>query len=92
MSSFERAVEVLTSTGIEPGQARTLVGSLDAAGLRFVDASRGDFVVRWVDVVERAVPPEADTIIRTITRTTNGHAVSVTHWLDGLQGPPEPPR
>jgi hypothetical protein len=33
------------------------------------------------------VPKEADTIIRTITITTDGIARSTTHWLDGLRSP-----
>jgi hypothetical protein len=35
----------------------------------------------------RAVPPDADTIIRTITRTVDGNSASTTHWLDGLRSP-----
>ena len=50
------------------------------------DAS-DELVCRWVNVALRAVPPEADTIIRTITKTTNGNSSSSTHWLEGLQPP-----
>ena len=32
-------------------------------------------------------PPDADTIIRTITTTRGEQSLSSTHWLDGLRGP-----
>ena len=58
-----------------------------AAGIELVDTERGDIRVRWVDVNVCPVPPDADTIIRTITTTINGVSTSRTHWLEGLRGP-----
>lgn len=83
----ERALEVLAGTGADPRVARNWIEALRAAGLSLADDRHDELVCRWVNVLERAVPPDADTIIRTITRTTNGHSTSTTHWLDGLRGP-----
>jgi len=89
MGYTERALLVLTAQGAEQSFARSLLSALDAAGIRLADEQHGELVVRWVNVVERAVPPDADTIIRTITRTVDAHSTSTTHWLDGLRGPPD---
>ena len=67
--------------------ARSLLATLDAAGISLADERNDELAVRWVNVLERAVPPEADTIIRTITRTAGEYSTSTTHWLDGLRGP-----
>jgi hypothetical protein len=41
----------------------------------------------WVDVHEQPVSPEADTIIRTLTRTVGEHSWSSTYWLESLRAP-----
>jgi hypothetical protein len=66
---------------------------LREAGLRLVD-THSELACRWVDVRVRAVPPEADTIIRTLTRTVGEQSWSATFWLEGLRAPamPPPPR
>lgn len=64
-----------------------LIALLRAAGIGLADLAANEMVCRWVSVSERAVPPEADTIIRTITRTLGERSDSTTHWLDGLRGP-----
>ena len=83
----ERAVQAVAARGGDVGTARFVLEVLRQAGLRVADEERGELVVRWVNVSERAVPPEADTIIRTITRTLGEQTTSTTHWLDGLRGP-----
>lgn len=83
----ERAVQAVAARGGDVGTARFVLEVLRQAGLRVADEERGELVVRWVNVNERAVPPEADTIIRTITRTLGEQSSSTTHWLDGLRGP-----
>ncbi len=67
--------------------AAWIIDTLRAAGLRLADENANELVCRWINVLDRAVPPEADTIIRTITRTLDGHSSSTTHWLDGLRSP-----
>jgi hypothetical protein len=88
MSSYnraeQRAVRLLSGTSHD---ASGIIAALAAAGLRLADEPNSELVCRWVEVRERAVPPEADTIIRTITRTIDGHSTSTTHWLDGLRSP-----
>lgn len=64
-----------------------LIAVLRAAGIELADRTNNEMVCRWVSVTERAVPPQADTIIRTITRTLGNHSDSSAHWLDGLRGP-----
>ncbi len=64
-----------------------LLEALRHAGLELVDRRANEMVCRWVSVLERPVPPEADTIIRTITTTNQAGSFSSTHWLDGLRGP-----
>ncbi|HEX4476785.1 MAG TPA: hypothetical protein VH142_16970 [Polyangiaceae bacterium] len=82
----ERAVRVLENHGFG-NSARDALGALRAAGIYLASDERDEMVCRWVNVAERAVPREADTIIRTITRTLDGVSTSTTHWLDGLRGP-----
>ena len=67
---------------------RTLL-ELRAAGLQLLD-TRSELACRWVDVRERPVPPEADTIIRTLTRTIGEQSWSATYWLEGLRAPAMP--
>ncbi len=64
-----------------------LIALLRAAGVGLADRAANEMVCRWVSVAERAVPPQADTIIRTITRTLGDRTDVSTHWLDGLRGP-----
>lgn len=82
-----RVLEWIRSHGGDMAQAEWLLASLRNAGVQLADAQRDEMVCRWVSVLERAVPPEADTLIRTITRTVDGLSTSSTHWLDGLRGP-----
>jgi hypothetical protein len=86
--SLNRAVNVVAASGGNAETVRWILEVLSAARFEFVDEAAGDFVVRCIDTRMRAVPPEADTIIRTITRTTNDSSTSTTHWLEGLRGPP----
>jgi hypothetical protein len=83
----ERAMEILAATGADLRAAGVWFDALRNAGLRFADDGKDELICRWVNVLERAVPPDADTIIRTITRTTDGSSTTTTHWLDGLRGP-----
>ena len=86
--AFDYASALLTSQGHDQNTVHVLLGALKAAGFTLASGGTNEFVVRWVNVIERAVPPEADTIIRTITRTSgDGTQSSTTHWLDGLRGP-----
>lgn len=80
----QRAFAALAAS--HDGAAR-IIDTLRAAGLRLASENDDELVCRWVDVLERAVPPDADTIIRTITRTIDGQSTSTTHWLDGLRSP-----
>lgn len=82
-----RALEWLMAHGFEANLARNAIESLEIGGVLLADNTSDELVCRWVNVTERAVPPEADTIIRTITRTIDGSSTSTTHWLDGLRGP-----
>jgi hypothetical protein len=74
----DSALSSLLASGIDFDAAQRALAALDGAGY---------LACRWVDVRERAVPPDADTIIRTISRTIGAHSTSTTHWLDGLRGP-----
>jgi hypothetical protein len=64
-----------------------MLGILKSAGISLASERHNELVGRWIDVLARPVPPEADTIIRTITITTDGVARSTTHWLEGLKSP-----
>lgn len=70
------------------GLEQTLL-SLRQAGLRLVDTQR-ELACRWVDVRERPVPPEADTIIRTLTNSIGQQTWTATYWLEGLRAPAMP--
>jgi hypothetical protein len=83
----QRAIQLLVQQGNDAGVVRAVLAALRDAGIRLADERNNELAVRWVDVLERAVPPDADTIIRTITRTIDGHSTSTTHWLDGLRAP-----
>jgi hypothetical protein len=88
MTTHDRALAALCNVGFDQASAAAALRALEHVQLRLADADAGEFVCRWVDVRSRAVPPEADTIIRTVTRTTNDASLSNTHWLDGLVPPP----
>jgi len=83
----QRALAALTAVSATVGDAARALAALEAAGISLADAAQDELVVRWVDTREQSVPPEADTIIRTITRTVEGETWSTTHWLDGLRSP-----
>ena len=83
-----RAIQSLQAAGVD--DAEQWVALLQAAGLGLIDRTAGTMACRWVPVTERAVPPEADTIIRTITRTDGDQTSVRTYWLDGLRGPLTP--
>lgn len=82
-----RAVRALVAEGRDAGEARALVGALAQAGITLADEHADELVCRWVDVLVRPVPADADTIIRTITRTVDGVSHTTTHWLEGLRSP-----
>jgi hypothetical protein len=86
--SRQRAFELLVVSGFTPSSAEAALAALERGGPRFADATRAKFVCRWVDVAQQPVPPTADTIIRTVTRTTAERSVSRTHWLEGIVEPP----
>ena len=85
--TFEHAVQALVRRGTDEYEARRMLNSLISAGFGVAQGARDELVCRWVDVADRAVPPDADTIIRTITRTHGTQASSTTHWLEGLRAP-----
>ena len=89
-SKRQRALGLLTQSGFDPNGAEALLSQLECAGLLLADTTQGEFVGRWVNVAERAVPADADTIIRTVTRTSGEQSLSYTHWLDGIEPPPFP--
>jgi hypothetical protein len=82
-----RLLQLFRGAGATDTFAATLAQAFSASGLALADAAEGELVTRWVDVNERPVPPDADTIIRTITRTRDGVSESFTYWLDGLRAP-----
>jgi hypothetical protein len=82
----QRAADVLHQAGI-PVDAGKVIDVLSQAGIALADATRLEMVCRWVSVDERPVPPDADTIIRTITTTSGNSSWSTTHWLEGLRSP-----
>ena len=83
----QRAFSVLVSSGVDPVTAERALLALAQAGVNLADGSPNEMICHWVDVRERPVPPEADTIIRTITTTLGNQSTSTTHWLSGLRGP-----
>ena len=89
--SHLRAFGLLTLQGFDPATAAGILSTLSDSGLVLADRTQGEFVCRWVDVRVRPVPPDADTIIRTITRTAGERSTQGTHWLEGIVPPPAPP-
>lgn len=88
----QRAYEVLMSAGVHPSEAQRVLAALSGAGIQLADELADELVTRWVNVLERPVPPDADTIIRTNTTTVGQQTSSLTHWLDGLRNPRAVPR
>ncbi len=86
-SAEQHALQAIVAAGGSAQDASWMLGVLKGAGIRLADAQNDELVCRWVDVTVRAVPPEADTIIRTITKTVDGNSWSTTHWLEGLRSP-----
>jgi hypothetical protein len=85
-----RALALLENAGFDRATAERLLDLLAQGGITLADATNAEFVCRWVNVLERPVPPEADTIIRTVTRSSGEHSQSSTHWLLGIVAPPAP--
>lgn len=83
----QRAYSALIDAGVQAGEAQRVLAALSAAGIRLTDETQDELVVRWIDVQAQPVPPDADTIIRTITTTRSEGSWSSTHWLAGLRGP-----
>lgn len=82
-----RAFDALRARGAQPDELLWFFQELLDAGFRIADTQRDEMVCRWVPVAERAVPPEADTIIRTLTRSVGEQSWSASFWLDGLRPP-----
>ena len=84
----QRAFQLLVGQGYDGGLVSSFLSILRTAGIRLADERNNELAVRWVDVVERTVPPDADTIIRTILHArSTATSTSTTHWLDGLRAP-----
>ncbi len=84
-----RALGVMFDSGGDAAALERMLLQLRSAGLRLVD-TRAELPCRWVDVREQPVPPDADTIIRTLTRSIGEQSWSATYWLDGLRAPAMP--
>ncbi len=84
-----RGYSALLAAGFDTQTAGSALRALADAGIELADGSANEMLVRWIDVRTVPVPPDADTIIRTITRTVGNHSTSTTHWLSGLRGPVE---
>jgi hypothetical protein len=85
MTAIAKTLQILLAHGCPDAQA--VIDDLQAAGILLGDRQAGDMLCRWVPVDQRAVPADADTIIRTITRSNDAGSISRTAWLDGLQAP-----
>lgn len=83
----QRAFDALVNAGVSTGEAQRVIAALSGAGISLGDEHADELIVRWVDVQAQPVPPDADTIIRTITTTRGEQSFSSTHWLAGLRGP-----
>ena len=82
----QRALELLGASGFAGSTADAALSALESGGLRLADTARDEFVCRWVNAAERAVPPTADTIIRTVTRT-HGDSCSGIHVRVKIDSP-----
>lgn len=90
MTHLDTEQEALAAIGAAGGNtqdARRMLSILKSAGITLASERHNELVGRWVNVLVRPTPPEADTIIRTITVTNDGVARTTTHWLDGLRPP-----
>jgi len=85
--TLEHALAAVFAAGGNVEQARFMLEVLERAGIALASEKHNEPVGRWIDVLVRPVPPEADTIIRTITKSVNGVSNSTTHWLEGLAAP-----
>ncbi|MDR3418862.1 MAG: hypothetical protein P4L83_22030 [Nevskia sp.] len=85
-----RALRLAFDGGADAAALEHSLRALRAAGLQLVDTRAGGLACRWVNVLERPVPPEADTIIRTLTNTIGERSWSATYWLEGLKAPAMP--
>jgi hypothetical protein len=83
----QQALAAIGAAGGNTQDAQWMLGVLKSAGISLASERHNELVGRWVDVLVRPVPPEADTIIRTITITTDGVPRTTTHWLEGLRSP-----
>jgi hypothetical protein len=83
----QQALAAIMAAGGNANDAGWTLEVLRNAGFTLADERADELVVRWVDVQVQPTPTDADTIIRTITRTIDGQTSSTTHWLDGLQAP-----
>ena len=84
-----RALTAAFNTGADAAELERALMQLRRSGFQLVD-TQTELLCRWVDVRERPVPPEADTIIRTLTRTIGEQSWSATFWLEGLRAPAMP--
>lgn len=84
-----RALTAKFNAGGDAAALESTLWELRNAGLQLID-TRAELACRWVDVRERPVPAEADTIIRTLTRTIGEQSWSATYWLEGLRAPAMP--
>jgi len=82
-----QALAAIGAAGGNTQDAQWMLAVLKSAGISLASERNNELVGRWIDVLVRPVPPEADTIIRTITITTDGVARTTTHWLEGLKSP-----
>ena len=85
MTAIDKTLQILLAHGCPDAQA--VIDDLGAAGILLGDRQSGEMLCRWVPVDQRPVPADADTIIRTITRTNDAGSMSRTAWLEGLQAP-----
>lgn len=84
-----RALRLAYDNGADATALEALLLNLRRAGLRLIDTER-ELACRWVDVNEQPVPPDADTIIRTLTNSIGQQSWSATYWLAGLRAPVMP--
>lgn len=83
----QQALAAIGAAGGNTRDAEWMLGVLKTAGISLASDHHNELVGRWIDVLVRPVPPDADTIIRTITITTDGVPRTTTHWLEGLRSP-----
>ena len=84
-----RALTAAYDGGADAASLEAMLRWLRQSGFQLID-TRHELACRWVNVDERPVPPEADTIIRTLTRSLGTQSWSATYWLEGLRAPAMP--